>query len=123
VQSCSHFAIAADELGHPFIPFHLDIFRAVRRCAEALTGNTFGFRVHCCEILPFPLGDAGKHASTSGEMERVRLLHIDIVIKCVRAMFQLTYSRGVYQLANQSTMLQSRALCVKQQRFPCLNAR
>jgi hypothetical protein len=87
----------ADELGHPFIPFHLDVFRAVRRAIEATTGHTFGFRVHCCEILPFPLGEAGKHTSISADMQRVRVKHVGIVVRCLRAMFRNTYCNGEFE--------------------------
>ncbi len=82
--------IMSDELGHPFIPFHLDILRALRRVMEKLTRTTFGFRVHCGEIVPIPVRDAAKH----GEMEAARSLHLSIVQRCVRAMFRPIFVNG-----------------------------
>jgi hypothetical protein len=80
----------SDELGHPFIPFHLDIFRALRRVMEIKTRRTFGFRVHCGEIVPIPVGDVAKHP----DMERVRRLHMSVVDRCIKALFATKFAEG-----------------------------
>jgi hypothetical protein len=73
----------------------LDIFRAVRKAVEAVTGRTFGFRIHCGESVPFPLGDLHRlHASTSDDLESTRRLHIAIEEMCVQQMFNRSFKNG-----------------------------
>lgn len=111
------FDIMADELGHPFIPFHLDVFRAIRRVKEKVSGCTFGFRVHCCEILPVPLGDiSNPSALTSSDldMERVRATHVRVVFQCVSGLFDPSYLNGEhwYQVSSVVSVVVARCIGV-----------
>jgi hypothetical protein len=85
--------------GFPYIPFHLDVFRAIRKVVESprLSGRSFGFRIHCGESVPFPLGDLGEasvRASTTDDLEAARKLHIDIEEMCFTEMFRRTFRNG-----------------------------
>ena len=48
------FDIVSDELGFPYVPFYLNVFRLARRLVEDITKATFGFRIHAGESVPFP---------------------------------------------------------------------
>ncbi len=82
------FDIMSDELGHPYVPFHLDIFRAIRHAMEDLTGSTFGFRVHCGEIVPIPASEL------SIAMEDARQRHVDIVKICLQGILETKFREG-----------------------------
>ncbi len=83
------------QVGFPYIPFHFDVFRAIRRASEKLTGRTFGYRIHCGETVPFPLDDAcGMAADTTTQLERARKLHVRIEEECVQRMMQPMYNDG-----------------------------
>ncbi len=81
--------------GFPYIPFHLDLFRAIRKVVESITRRTFGFRIHCGESVPFPLGDVHHlRASTSVDLDRARKLHMAIEEMCVHEIFRRTFRYG-----------------------------
>ena len=52
------FDIMSDELGFPYVPFYLNVFRLARRLVEDVTGKTFGFRIHAGESVPFPVDES-----------------------------------------------------------------
>jgi hypothetical protein len=90
----------SEEMGYPFIPFHLDVFRAIRVAVEARTKRTFGFRLHCGEDVPFPSvrgsnAEAREKAShMDADVEKARDLHLDIVGDCLRRITSRAFSHG-----------------------------